>query len=206
MGPIRLRTSEMFDWTQDDPVLPKLLYRLYRPKPSLYADPGPMTGDDDTISIPTIEERAKMCEVLKRLDESRDWNALTHSSRWMKAVIRDDPSPRMVRCFTFDAPLALADRPFGRATRVFRVILEDALQSSGPPLVYTLKDTWRRIPPSSRVSSPRSEFPPCILKSLSTSCEIRHHLRRHAVIRGASARASPAGRRSLGRSREARTS
>lgn len=139
------RTTEMFDWTQDDLILPKFLYRLYRPKPSLYAGPGPMTGDDDTISIPTREEREEMCQVLKRLDESRDWHELTRSSRWMKAVIRDDPSPRMVRCFTFDAPLALADRPFGRATRVFRVILEDALQSSGPPPVYALKDTWRQV-------------------------------------------------------------
>ncbi|KAK7048063.1 hypothetical protein R3P38DRAFT_1849816 [Favolaschia claudopus] len=136
--------TEAFDWVNHAEVFPTFLYRLYNTRPGL------MVGDDDTISIPSKSEKKAMYDRLcdhafyNNSEEFSEEN-MTQDSLWIKAaVFRTKDGKRVaevVRCFTFGPPLSNADGMFGRATRVYRVILE---HDRTKPTVYALKDSWRQ--------------------------------------------------------------
>ncbi|KAK6997456.1 Pkinase-fungal domain-containing protein [Favolaschia claudopus] len=137
--------TEAFDWLKETDILPRFLHRLYN------TFPGRMVGDDDTISIPSKSEKKEMYD---RLCDNAHYNQryqtveeATKKSLWIKAavnrVVDNKTVSEVVRCFTFGEPLSIVDSLFGRATRVYRVILEDD-KSESAPTVFALKDSWRQ--------------------------------------------------------------
>ncbi|KAK7048090.1 Pkinase-fungal domain-containing protein [Favolaschia claudopus] len=137
--------TEAFDWLEHTDVLPRFLYRMYN------TYPGHMVGDDDTISIPTAQEKKNMydaiCEIPFYNEKYQDVAAATKDSLWIKArvfrVVNGERVDKVVRCFTFGESPLITDSLFGRATRVYRVVLEDDRYES-PPTVFALKDSWRQ--------------------------------------------------------------
>ncbi|KAJ6511958.1 hypothetical protein C8R47DRAFT_1314047 [Mycena vitilis] len=138
------RTTEAFDWTKSTAVIPRFFWRLYNPDRA-DAQPARMYGEDETISIPTAEEKVAMYGVWLEtssfentpVDKRLSLEDATKHSRWVKAR-KDD---RDVLCFTIGPPLSRADGLFSRATRVDRVLIKD----DPTPTAYALKDAWRQL-------------------------------------------------------------
>ncbi|KAK7048025.1 hypothetical protein R3P38DRAFT_1848956 [Favolaschia claudopus] len=143
--------TDAFNWLANKKLIPTFFYRLYNAKP------GRMYGDDDTISVPSAEVKQK---IFNRLQETEHYRAAlptrevaTKGSLRIKAVLfypHTNPGGqvtrkgRVVNCLSFGTPLAAADGLFGRATNVYRVILEEELDNTEQPLAfYALKDSWR---------------------------------------------------------------
>ncbi|KAJ7603017.1 hypothetical protein DFH06DRAFT_1022847, partial [Mycena polygramma] len=138
------RTTDAFDWTASDTVLPTLFWRLYNPD-RVDNQPARMYGEDETISIPTAQEKTAMFKIWRTTssykntpaDKRLSFKEATKHSRWVKARKED----KDVLCFTVGPPLSRADGLFSRATRVDRVLIKD-----GPtPTAYALKDAWRQL-------------------------------------------------------------
>ncbi|KAJ6512125.1 hypothetical protein C8R47DRAFT_681970 [Mycena vitilis] len=138
------RTTAAFDWTESTDVIPTLFWRLYNPDRA-DAQPARIYGQDETISIPTPEEKRSMYGIwLKTLSYKKtpknkrlSLEDATEHSRWVKAR-KDDKD---VLCFTIGPPLSRADGLFSRATRVDRVLIKD----DPTPTAYALKDAWRQL-------------------------------------------------------------
>ncbi|KAJ7725328.1 hypothetical protein B0H16DRAFT_1384336 [Mycena metata] len=141
------RATTAFHWTIDKTVFPRFLSRLYPSNVPI----GRMHGHDDTISVPTEEEKKEMYKITRKHDYYRrlfkSQESATKESLWVAAVrFRDDNGERVpepVRCFTIGPALWISDGLFSRATQVYRVILKEDLHMSLPP-VYALKDSWRQ--------------------------------------------------------------
>ncbi|KAJ7223116.1 hypothetical protein GGX14DRAFT_657327, partial [Mycena pura] len=144
------RATEAFSWLDEPTILPTFLYRLYHPD-----GPGGtssrMHGQDDTISIPTREEKILVYDAICTHDFYNKKYATveiaTKDSLKIKAVRftteDNERIPEVVDCFTIGPALSQSDGLFGRATIVYRVILGDDLKEDAPP-VYALKDVWRQ--------------------------------------------------------------
>ncbi|KAJ6466321.1 hypothetical protein C8R45DRAFT_910328 [Mycena sanguinolenta] len=142
------RATADFNWLKEPNVFPTFLHRLYNP-PSGFR----MDGDDDTISIPSSREKTDMFQSLLQHDfynkaEEFSEKDATKNSVWIKAVRFVDGADgkrvaEPVDCFTIGDDLSLADGLFGRATRVYRVILKQDMDKD-KPTVYALKDSWRQ--------------------------------------------------------------
>ncbi|KAJ7100286.1 hypothetical protein B0H15DRAFT_944621 [Mycena belliarum] len=142
------RASTAFDWTKDTAVFPKFFWRLYNP-----SNPNAtMCGADDTLSIPSEEEKNRMYDALcKNSFYEQQFPTLlsaTNASLWIRAVrSRTDADDKVVsepvKCFTIGPALSTSDGLFSRATLVYRVILEEDVDSECPT-IYALKDSWRQ--------------------------------------------------------------
>ncbi|KAJ7089179.1 hypothetical protein B0H15DRAFT_1022123 [Mycena belliarum] len=142
------KASTAFDWTKDTDVFPKFFWRLYNP-----SNPNTeMCGADDTLSIPSEEEKRRMYDALcKNSFYEQQFPTLlsaTNASLWIRAVrSRTDTDDKVVsepvKCFTIGAALSSSDGLFSRATLVYRVILEEDIDSECPT-IYALKDSWRQ--------------------------------------------------------------
>ncbi|KAJ7725319.1 hypothetical protein B0H16DRAFT_1698338 [Mycena metata] len=139
--------TEAFNWTTDHTVFPRFLFCLYPPKVPI----GHMHGHDDTISLPTEEEKESMFELLHKHEFYRGMfksqESATKESFWVTAVRFRDVGgkrvPEPVQCFTIGPALWTSDGLFSRATQVYRVILKEDLHMPLPP-IYALKDVWRQ--------------------------------------------------------------
>ncbi|KAJ7211291.1 hypothetical protein GGX14DRAFT_624161, partial [Mycena pura] len=138
--------SRKFNWFNDATVFPTFFYRLYNPKLS-----GRMEGEDDTISIPTADDKRRMYTALRTnptYEHMYTEEEATADSLWIVAFrFKHEGGERvyeLVRCFTIGPILYNADGLFSRATRVYRVILDEDSSRPNPP-VYALKDSWRQV-------------------------------------------------------------
>ncbi|KAF7299372.1 Protein kinase domain-containing protein [Mycena indigotica] len=136
-----------FNWLEHDiDIFPRFFFRVHNPSTSLRMD-----GLDDTITFPEDDTVAKLWKALSRhpyysktLDEKTVTN---HCLRIAAARRVGDPlsyEQELVHCLTVGEILSVSDGLFGRATRVYRVIIEEDLDKDGPPAVYALKDVWRQ--------------------------------------------------------------
>ncbi|KAJ7439811.1 hypothetical protein B0H11DRAFT_555038 [Mycena galericulata] len=137
------RASAPFDWLKAPNIFPTFFYRLYNPGTA-----GRMAGEDDTITTPTVNEKTEMYNAMCKNPFYKDLypsqEEATDESLWIKAV-RFEPGtrvPQVVSCFTIGPVLSQTDGLFSRATRVFRVILQEDADTDSP-IVYALKDAWR---------------------------------------------------------------
>ncbi|KAJ7211290.1 hypothetical protein GGX14DRAFT_624153 [Mycena pura] len=138
--------SSKFNWLNDATVFPTFFYRLYNPKLS-----GRMEGEDDTISIPTADDKRRMYTALRTnpsYEHMYTEEEATADSLWIVAFrFKHEGGERvseLVRCFTIGPMLHNADGLFSRATRVYRVILDEDSGRPNPP-IYALKDSWRQV-------------------------------------------------------------
>ncbi|KAJ7134280.1 hypothetical protein C8R44DRAFT_770049 [Mycena epipterygia] len=144
------RPSSAFNWLEEKAIFPTFFYRLYNPD----GRPGRMYGQDDTISIPTSAEKTKMykalCKHVLYKDLYPEEEQATKDSLWIMAgrfptdegADEDTPVAQIVKCFTIGPILSCSDGLFSRATRVYRVIIEEDAKNDSPT-VYALKDSWR---------------------------------------------------------------
>ncbi|KAJ7039919.1 hypothetical protein C8F04DRAFT_1085325 [Mycena alexandri] len=143
------RATSAFDWTTETAILPTFFFRLYNPNSAVVL----MDGDDDTIAIPSAQDKKKMYHALcaqpfyNSMYQSQE--EATENSLWIKAVRFNDVNgervPKIVRAFTIGSILSYSDGLFSRATHVYRVILEDDVeQKVEQPPIYALKDVWRQ--------------------------------------------------------------
>ncbi|KAJ7171587.1 hypothetical protein C8R43DRAFT_19730 [Mycena crocata] len=138
--------SSVFHWTEpDNNIFPAFFYLLYNG-----ARPGRMYGQDDTISIPSEEDKQSAYSALRKNPLYTDMFTLeeaTETSLWITAVRFDTVEGHrvstIVRCFTIGPELSHSDGLFSRATHVYRVLLEDEMKND-KPTVYALKDVWRQ--------------------------------------------------------------
>ncbi|KAJ7638292.1 hypothetical protein FB45DRAFT_1023098 [Roridomyces roridus] len=135
--------TESFDFTVHTTHLPTFLWRLYNP---VGYSTVTMLGADDTISTPTDPEKERMREAIHRVSfyNNEQWPdaEITDESLWIYAARYNQATGlEVVKCFTFGGILFRSDGLFGRATRVFRVILEEDADAS-EPTIYALKDAW----------------------------------------------------------------
>ncbi|KAJ7457609.1 hypothetical protein B0H11DRAFT_1873602 [Mycena galericulata] len=138
------RASAPFNWLKAPNIFPTFFYRLYNPGTA-----GRMAGEDDTITTPTANEKTEMYNALCKNPFYKDLypsqEEATDESLWIKAV-RFEPGtrvPQVVSCFTIGPILSHTDGLFSRATRVFRVILQEDADTASP-IIYALKDAWRQ--------------------------------------------------------------
>ncbi|KAJ7729668.1 hypothetical protein DFH07DRAFT_930040 [Mycena maculata] len=143
------RATAEFNWITSTTIFPTFFYRLYNPPDRK----GHIWGADDTVSVPTANEKTKMYKALRK---NRFYVGLypalkdaTENSLWIKAVrfsVAPDGTrgtPQIVKCFTIGPLLWNAGGLFSRATRVFRVLIEEDIDHD-TPTVYALKDAWRQ--------------------------------------------------------------
>ncbi|KAF7357574.1 Pkinase-fungal domain-containing protein [Mycena sanguinolenta] len=131
-----------FNWLEEPTIFPTFLYRLYHPSNSCCR----MDGNDDTIRIPTLQEKRQMSDALNTHEfyggEKFPFQAMTKNSVWLKAVrfvdVDGKREAQPVDCFTIGDGLSIADGLFGRATRVYRVIMREDMYNDEPP-IYALK-------------------------------------------------------------------
>ncbi|KAJ7641412.1 hypothetical protein FB45DRAFT_900156 [Roridomyces roridus] len=138
-----------FDLIDEPSILPTFLWRLYNPQNSNTLTR--MFGADDTISVPDDEDKKKMIAAVHKHPFYRDHADLTSTeeSLWIlavRSVKRGDGDSgtcevEVVRCFTFGGVLSISDGLFSRATRVYRVVLEQDAEEEYPT-IYALKDAW----------------------------------------------------------------
>ncbi|KAJ7641420.1 hypothetical protein FB45DRAFT_1000112 [Roridomyces roridus] len=138
-----------FDLIDEPSILPTFLWRLYNPQNSNTFTR--MVGADDTISVPDDEDKKKMIAAVHKHPFYRDHADLTSTeeSLWIlavRSVKRGDGDGgtcevQVVRCFTFGGVLSISDGLFSRATRVYRVVLEQDVEEEYPT-IYALKDAW----------------------------------------------------------------
>ncbi|KAJ7641423.1 hypothetical protein FB45DRAFT_900183 [Roridomyces roridus] len=140
--------TKRFDLTKDFVSFPTFLWRLYNPENKDTCTR--MYGGDDTISTIAADDKdkARMFEALKRNPGYSHLNfaEATKDSLWIRAVrfVEREGAARefeVVRCFTFGGILSISDGLFSRATRVYRVVLEEDAEKAEPP-IYALKDAW----------------------------------------------------------------
>ncbi|KAF7357583.1 Pkinase-fungal domain-containing protein [Mycena sanguinolenta] len=145
------RATSAFNWLKAPTIFPTFLYRLYHPPTS-----GRMDGDDDTISVPSSSDKERMYLALLAHDfyqkgENFSEKDATKNSVWLKAVrfvdVDGKRNAQPVDCFTIGDDLSIADGLFGRATRVYRVILKQDINNDEPPPIYALKarSLWTQI-------------------------------------------------------------
>ncbi|KAJ7465241.1 hypothetical protein FB451DRAFT_1561595 [Mycena latifolia] len=140
------RASSAFDWTEDDKFFPTFFWRLYNPENRSTR----IYGGDETLSLPTREEKERMHAALFRNSFYKDYSLsdATADSLWIKAVrsrlgADGDVVSEPVTCFTIGPPLSISDGLFSRATLVYRVLLKEDADKENPT-VYALKDAWRQ--------------------------------------------------------------
>ncbi|KAJ7695795.1 hypothetical protein B0H17DRAFT_1329561 [Mycena rosella] len=144
------KASTDFDWTKEERIFPTFFWRLYNPT-RLNSNPVRMSGEDDTLSIPTPAEKQRMHAVLCKNSFYSHYTLAhaTEHSLWIQAVrfhvAGDKRVAKPVRCFTIGEPLSGRDSDglFSRATMVYRVVLEEDADEDNPT-VYALKDAWRQ--------------------------------------------------------------
>ncbi|KAJ7204657.1 hypothetical protein GGX14DRAFT_645763 [Mycena pura] len=140
------QASTAFDWSLENDILPMFFWRLYNPDVKDNRRVC-MYGDDDTITIPTLEEKHRMYNLWKGTSSYKkaplSFEEATRDSRWMEASRRMDAEQgeKRVLFFTIGPPLYQSDGLFSRATRVDRVLIK----GDPTPTVYALKDTWRQL-------------------------------------------------------------
>ncbi|KAF7302010.1 hypothetical protein MIND_00767300 [Mycena indigotica] len=139
--------SKGFEWLagENQHIIPTFMYRLYHPAGHL----GRIDGDDFTISRPLKDNtlKSRIYEALRRnsfyAKMFPDCASATDTTISLKASRRDvDGFPQPVTCYTIGNILSVSDGLFGRATRVYRVILAEDLDEENPQ-IYALKDAWR---------------------------------------------------------------
>ncbi|KAK7048074.1 Pkinase-fungal domain-containing protein [Favolaschia claudopus] len=129
-----------FNWYESPNILHTFFYRLYNTME------GRLVGDDDTMFTPTTEDKNRMYAALIKHEFYHSMyetvEAATEESLWIKAVrfrvVGDERVAQVVKCFTIGDPLSVANVLFGRATRVYRVILEEDIDQA-LPTIYVLK-------------------------------------------------------------------
>ncbi|KAF7312505.1 hypothetical protein MIND_00264200 [Mycena indigotica] len=139
--------SKGFEWLVEGNlrIIPTFMYRLYHPA----GHPGRIDGDDFTISRPLKDNtlKSRIYEALCRnsfyAEMFSTCASATDSTISIKASRRDaDGLSQPVTCYTIGDILWVSDGLFGRATRVYRVILAEDLDEENPQ-IYALKDAWR---------------------------------------------------------------
>ncbi|KAF7297628.1 Pkinase-fungal domain-containing protein [Mycena kentingensis (nom. inval.)] len=143
------QVTKPFSWVEKPDVLVKFLYRFYRPG---VAASSAIDGDDDTIE-PAPEMAEKIFEKIcgATCDNGKFYANLFPTKEKLrgtcfriKAARRDETGKHiLVNCLTIGSPLSITDGLFSRATRVYRVVVEDDLYADGFPAIYALKDGWR---------------------------------------------------------------
>jgi hypothetical protein len=140
------RATHPFNWLDEtSDVFPTFFYRLYNPN----GHPSRMDGDDYTIQTPTQSEKklvyAALCKhdnYAKRYPTIEEAATDLEHSRRITAVrfVTEDNKrvPKLVDCFTIGSDISYKDGLFGRATRVYRVILREDF-GNDKPTIYVLK-------------------------------------------------------------------
>ncbi|CAK5269640.1 unnamed protein product [Mycena citricolor] len=151
--------SKPFNWLQNPRYLPEFLYRIYHPSAG---HPQATLGEDDTI---TFTDKATKKRIWAALETEGDHvaafkdekTAVGRSLCLTAAVFEEVDGERVlvpVKCHTIGEPLWHSHGLFGRATKVFRVMIdkdleayEQSLGGDDPlpcPQLYALKDSWRQ--------------------------------------------------------------
>ncbi|CAK5268325.1 unnamed protein product [Mycena citricolor] len=152
-------TSKPFNWLENPRYLPEFLYRIYHPSAG---HPQATLGEDDTI---TFTDKATKRRIWAALETEGDHvaafkdeeTAVGRSFCLTAAVFGEVDGERVlvpVKCHTIGEPLWHSHGLFGRATKVFRVMIdkdleayEQSLGGDDPlpcPQLYALKDSWRQ--------------------------------------------------------------
>ncbi|KAF7302734.1 SNF2 superfamily protein [Mycena chlorophos] len=147
--------SSKFDWLNDEEhILPTFFNRLYNPAGSSRR----INGDD--LTIQPVADRQLRERIYKTVMANDFYAAMlpslddvTGSTLRIQAALRDEENregnPILVECFSIGEPLSICDGLYGRATRVYRVILardvnrDDSKGKGKPAPIYALKDAWR---------------------------------------------------------------
>ncbi|KAF7323175.1 SNF2 superfamily protein [Mycena chlorophos] len=147
--------SSKFDWLNDEEhILPMFFNRLYNPAGCSRR----INGDD--LTIQPVADRQLRERIYKTIMANDFYAAMlpslddvTGSTLRIQAALRDNENregnPILVECFTIGEPLSICDGLYGRATRVYRVILardvnrDDSKGKGKPAPIYALKDAWR---------------------------------------------------------------
>ncbi|KAF7297561.1 Pkinase-fungal domain-containing protein [Mycena kentingensis (nom. inval.)] len=133
--------TEAFNFLEDVDVFPRFLLRLYNPT----NHPGRMDGDDFSVIPSSLTLKQRALKALQKTPFYRDMFPTMKSlenSLSFPAVRRHQGQDQAVICITIGSALSISDGLFSRATRVYRVVLEQDLDK--PVLtVYALKDSWR---------------------------------------------------------------
>jgi hypothetical protein len=140
------RATHAFNWLDETyDVFPTFFYRLYNPN----GHPSRMDGDDYTIQPPSqLEKKLLYAALCKHDDYAKRYPTieeaatdLEHSRRItaVRFVTEDNKRvPKLVDCFTIGSDISYKDGLFGRATRVYRVILREDFGEQ-KPTIYVLK-------------------------------------------------------------------
>ncbi|CAK5269746.1 unnamed protein product [Mycena citricolor] len=152
-------TSKPFNWLENPRYLPEFLYRIYHPSAG---HPQATLGEEDTI---TFTDKATKRRIWAALETEGDHvaafkdeeTAFGRSLCLTAAVFEEVDGERVlvpVKCHTIGEPLWHSHGLFGRATKVFRVMIdkdleayEQSLGGDDPlpcPQLYALKDSWRQ--------------------------------------------------------------
>ncbi|KAJ7070141.1 hypothetical protein C8F01DRAFT_545310 [Mycena amicta] len=145
--------THAFNWLDENSrIFPTFLYRLYHPE----GHPGRMDGDDFSVSrLPNknatdrkhrADLYAALCTVPFYADMFRDKESALADSLRFQAVRQQDGERKMVHCITVGPVLSRSDGLFSRATRVYRVIVEEDVANASdehPLVIYAMKDSWR---------------------------------------------------------------
>ncbi|KAF7299340.1 Protein kinase domain-containing protein [Mycena indigotica] len=131
--------SERFNWLGDKTdILPRFFLRLFN-----------LNGLDDTISQPDEQVVARLWTVLshhpyysQNLDEKVVKGNCLRLLASRRISGKGPDEQELVHCLTVGQRLFAYDGLFGRATRVYRVIIEEDLVNDALPAVYALKDAW----------------------------------------------------------------
>ncbi|KAF7302022.1 hypothetical protein MIND_00768600 [Mycena indigotica] len=139
--------SKGFEWLvqENQHIIPTFMYRLYHPA----GHPGRVDGDDFTISRP-LKDNTLKSRIYEALCRNSFYAKMfptcasaTDTTISLKASRRDaDGLSQLITCYTIGDILSVSDGLFGRATRVYRVILAEDLDEENPQ-IYALKDAWR---------------------------------------------------------------
>ncbi|KAF7296516.1 hypothetical protein HMN09_01058500 [Mycena chlorophos] len=161
--------TKRFNWLKDAKVFPRFFYRLYTLSRKQHMLPGvssnprseniPVAGCDDTISRPDQPTLDLLWNVIQtahnylveRLQLTKEKLA-QHCLRIVASRRVDPTNPDsqedLIHCLTIGTIhpfISRTDSLFGRATRVYRVIVEEDLRNpNSRPTTYALKDVWRQ--------------------------------------------------------------
>ncbi|KAJ7269839.1 hypothetical protein C8J57DRAFT_322116 [Mycena rebaudengoi] len=131
--------SEAFDWAGSRRIFPEFYWRLYNG-----GSDNRMLGEDDTLTVPTEEEKKEMYAHIDRIPafQGLSFFQATSRSRWVDV---DVGGGKTKKCFTVSAPIFQSKGLFCRGTRVDRVLIPDEISADDLiPKVYALKDAWRQ--------------------------------------------------------------
>ncbi|KAF7296562.1 Protein kinase domain-containing protein [Mycena chlorophos] len=153
--------TDVFDWLDPEyaNVFPRFFYRLYAHKlvddAGLIGESVPVAGCDDTISRPdehVLEKLWSGVRLHEYLEKKLSKDEVDTQCIRLIAARRADPedphsAQELIHCLTVGPILSVSDSLVGRATRVYRVVIEEDLDEyladGKPPVMYALKDVWR---------------------------------------------------------------